>query len=178
MASPHVLTPPAGLSRRVPNAPAQLVRALRDEHAVLEDLVETLDRQRKAVARDDIDAVNDTVFAAHRLLAAYREARSRRKSAVIVACGGGEGRVEDLPHALGDGFTEIERKASEDLRSAARRLVAAVDMNRQLLQSAMSSGDAFLRVLTGGAAAPQAYAPATRAAGAAAAAPRLMDLRG
>jgi hypothetical protein len=108
-------------------APGHLVRALRDEHAVLEDLVLTLERQRGAVARDDIDAVNDSVFAAHRLLGAYREARTRRRSVVIVACGGGEGSIEDLGQAMGAPLTDAERLASDDLRSAARRLVRSVD---------------------------------------------------
>ena len=164
-------------------APGHLVRALRDEHAVLEDLVSTLERQRSAVARDDIDAVNDSVFAAHRLLGAYREARTRRRSVVIVACGGGEGSVDDLSHARGAPFSEAERTASEDLRSAARRLVAAVDQNRKLLQAAMSSGDAFFRLLTGAGPATQAYPSSNRSAAsasvaAAAVGPRLMDLRG
>jgi len=138
------------VSRRAAAVPGHLVRALRDEHAVLEDLGATLERQRTAVASDDIDAVNDSVFAAHRLLGAYREARSRRRRAVIVACGGGEGSIEALSSALGASFSEVERSATEDLRSAARRLVAAVDTNRLLLQAAMTAGDGFFRALTGG----------------------------
>ena len=177
MASPHVLTPSPVAAPRRTNGSA-LLRALRDEHAVLDELVATLERQRRAVARDDIEAVNDTVFAAHRLLASYREARSRRRTAVIAACGGGEGSVEDLPQALGERFTEAERLATEELRAAARTLVAGVEMNRQLLQSAMSSGDAFLRVLTGSGAAPSGCPAPARAHGAPTAAPRLMDLRG
>ena len=141
---------PVPVTRNAATVPGHLVRALRDEHAVLEDLGATLERQRKAVARDDIDAVKDSVFAAHRLLGAYREARSRRRSAVIVACGGGEGSVEALSSTLGASFSEVERSATEDLRSSARRLVAVVDMNRLLLQAAMASGDGLLRVLTGG----------------------------
>lgn len=138
----------------------QLARALRDEHTVLEDLLATIERQRRAVARDDIDAVNDSVFAAHRLLSAYREARSRRRRAVILACGGGDGSVEDLSRSRGARVTEIERTASEALRDAARRLVDAVGVNRRLLQAAMSSGDTFLHLLT------------------ATAGPRLVDPRG
>ena len=182
MASPNVVqlpSPPAARSASL--APGLLVRALRDEHAVLEDLVATLERQRRAVAQDDIDAVNDSVFAAHRLLGAYREARSRRRSAVIVACGGGEGSIEDLPAALGHQFSEQERRATEDLRGAAKRLVAAVDQNRRLLQAAMSSGDAFFKLLTGAGAnaAPQSYAPPVRGVLAApSGGPRLVDLRG
>lgn len=157
--------------------PGQLERALRDEHTVLEDLVATLDRQRRAVAKDDIDAVNDSVFAAHRLLSAYREARSRRRSAVSFVCGGGEGSVDDLPRALGIRMTDVERSASDDLRGAARRLVDAVDVNRRLLQAAMSSGDAFFRLLTGAGAVPEGYSPGARAA-TAGAGRRLVDQRG
>ncbi|MBL8995728.1 MAG: flagellar export chaperone FlgN [Gemmatimonadales bacterium] len=182
MASPSVLSMPMTASPAAPAPGAgQLTRALRDEHTVLEDLVSTLERQRKAVAKDDIDAVNDSVFAAHRLLSAYREARSRRRSAVMLACGGGEGSIDDLPRALGHRMTDVERTASDDLRDAARRLVDAVDVNRRLLQAAMSSGDAFFRLLTGVGAAPEGYGhgmghgarPAVAAAGA-----RLVDLRG
>ena len=171
---------PSPAARAGALAPGHLIRALRDEHAVLEDLVETLERQRRAVSRDDIEAVNDSVFAAHRLLGAYREARSRRRSVVIVACGGGEGSMEDLTNVAGTPLTEGEQTASDELRAAARRLVAAVDQNRKLLQAAMSSGDAFFRLLTGAGNAPQAYPTQGRpaAAAAAAAGPRLMDLRG
>lgn len=184
MPSSTALKMPSSAARAGALSPGHLVRAMRDEHAVLEDLVTTLERQRGAVSRDDIDAVNDSVFAAHRLLSAYREARTRRRSVVIVACGGGEGSIEDLSHALGTPLSDAERAASEDLRSAARRLVAAVDQNRKLLQAAMSSGDAFFRLLTGAGAATQAYPTTNRASTAAAAVaaaavgPRLMDLRG
>lgn len=160
-------------------APGHLIRAMRDEHAVLEDLVMTLERQRLAVTRDDIDAVNDSVFAAHRLLSAYREARTRRRSVVTVACGGGEGSLEDLDLAPGVLLSDDERLARTDLRLAARRLVSAVDQNRKLLQAAMSSGEAFFRILTGAAGAAQSYPSAVRpAAVAVASAHRLMDLRG
>ncbi len=180
MAAPLAVRPISTTPRSGVLAPGHLVRALRDEQTVLEELVATLERQRRAVATDDIDTVNDTVFAAHRLLGAYREARARRKSAVIVACGGGEGSVEDLPQALGDQLTEGERRAADELRSAARRLVSAVDQNRRLLQSAMSSGDQLFKLLTGAGAGavPQSYAPANRAAPTAPTGPRLMDLRG
>lgn len=49
---------PAGSAAAL--SPGHLLRALRDEHAVLEDLVATLERQRGAVSRDDIEAVNDS----------------------------------------------------------------------------------------------------------------------
>ncbi|MCE9602271.1 MAG: flagellar protein FlgN [Gemmatimonadetes bacterium] len=184
MSTPAAVPMSSSAARAGTLAPGHLVRALRDEHAVLEDLVLTLERQRSAVARDDIDAVNDSVFAAHRLLGAYREARTRRRSVVIVACGGGEGSIEDLGQAIGTPLSDAERLASDDLRSAARRLVRAVDQNRKLLQAAMSSGDAFFRLLTGAGAATQAYptanrtAPNAAAVAASAVGPRLMDLRG
>jgi len=170
---------PSTAARTGALAPGHLIRAMRDEHAVLEDLVTTLERQRRAVTRDDIDAVNDSVFAAHRLLSAYREARTRRRSVVTVACGGGEGSLEDLDLAPGVLLSDDERLARTDLRLAARRLVAAVDQNRKLLQAAMSSGEAFFRILTGAAGAAQSYPSAVRPASVAvASAHRLMDLRG
>lgn len=170
-----VLPPPMEFAPTLESG--HLARALREEQAVLDDLVATLERQRCAVAIDDIDAVNDSVFAAHRLLGAYREARNRRRSVVILLCDGGEGSVDDLPRVLGTRLTDVERNASEMLRAAARRLVGTVEQNRRLLQAAMASGDAFFRVLTGAGAAPEGYAPPSRSA-----APhvghRLVDLRG
>ncbi len=173
--SSSVLSPPIDVAPGLDSG--HLARALRDEQAVLDDLVATLERQRSAVAIDDIEAVNDSVFAAHRLLGAYREARSRRRSVVIFLCEGGEGSVDDLPRVLGTRLTDSERTASEMLRAAARRLVGTVEQNRRMLQAAMTSGDAFFRVLTGTGATPEGYAPPSRAA-----APhvghRLVDLRG
>jgi hypothetical protein len=72
-------------SDRVPVTPtgatvAALADALRSEARLLGDLVNIMHLQRASVARDDIDGVDDSVFATHRILVTLGEARRRRRS--------------------------------------------------------------------------------------------------
>src|SRR5215207_5907568 len=64
------------------HAPATLlalVDALGSERRLVDELTATMRRQRAAVAVDDLQAVDDSVFATHRLLATLGQARQRRK---------------------------------------------------------------------------------------------------
>src|SRR5690242_5899551 len=58
-----------------PAAREALLDALRSERKLLDELVSTLRRQRSAVGTDDLQAVDDSVFATHRILATLGQAR-------------------------------------------------------------------------------------------------------
>ncbi|HEX7241884.1 MAG TPA: hypothetical protein VF263_16500, partial [Longimicrobiaceae bacterium] len=57
-----------------------LVDALASERRLLDELVAIMRRQRSAVGVDDLEGVDDSVFATHRVLLTLNEARRRRRS--------------------------------------------------------------------------------------------------
>jgi hypothetical protein len=128
-----------------------LSRALRDERTVVADLEAALTRQRHALIADDADAVRDSVFAAHRLLAAYREARSRRRNAVLLASRGGADLVEALALCATPQVSEDARTESEALVSAGRRALESIATNLRLLRPSPTAEGARRPASEGGA---------------------------
>ena len=128
---------------------AALGEALHSEARLLADLIAIMRRQRDAVARDDLDAVDDSVFSTHRVLLTLCEARRRRRA---------------LNHKLGEGddlsLSGIEDffvgEAPEALREAvalvtreARLLQREVEINRRVLRGAIDSADQYVRTMCG-----------------------------
>lgn len=138
---------PFTLDRAGSTADDPLARAFDDERAIIDDLHATLLRQRSAVATDDLDEINATVFAAHRLLGAHREARLNRRRAVDTACQRDGATLDDLDEAVGLRLSDRAREAREQLRASAQRLHESVAVNRELLQAAMIAGDTLMRLL-------------------------------
>ncbi len=147
---------------------AALGEALHSEARLLADLIAIMRRQRDAVARDDLDAVDDSVFSTHRVLVTLGEARRRRRA---------------LNHKLGEGddlsLSGIEDffvgEAPEALREAvalvtreARLLQREVEINRRVLRGAIDSADQYVRTMCGVTATPAAGYPAAAVAGGAA----------
>ncbi len=125
-----------------------LTRAFDAERAILDDLHAALLRQREAVAVDDLEGINATVFAAHRLLGMYREARANRRRVVQLLCEREGVRVEELEAHLGDRLSPAARAALEAVRSSAQRLQDGVAVNRELLQAAMLAGDQLVKAIS------------------------------
>ena len=145
--------PPA----RMPSA-EMLADAMASEVALLEELISVMLRQRETVAENDLQALDDTVFATHRVLGTLGEARRRRR-----ALNGMLGEREDLPlesldDILGDRMTESLRLVRSTLLDAAKRLSREVAINRHVLRGALASGDSYLRTLAGAPATPT-YTP-------------------
>jgi hypothetical protein len=63
--------------------------ALVSERKLLDDLIAQMRRQRAAVAADNIEGVDDSTFATHRILATLGQARTRRRQ-LNVLLGGSE----------------------------------------------------------------------------------------
>ena len=75
-----------------------LTDALATERRLLDELIGVMRRQRAAVGDDDLQSVDDSVFATHRVLVTLNEARRRRRSLNTLI-----GQREDLGiHALDD----------------------------------------------------------------------------
>jgi flagellar biosynthesis/type III secretory pathway chaperone len=147
---------------------AALVNALRDEAKLLESLAAIMRAQRDAVGTDDIDAVDQSVFATHRVLVNLNEARRRRRQLNHLLGEGDDLSVPALEEFFGGEPPADVRAAADQLADAGRRLQREVEINRRVLRQAIERGDRHVRVLAG--ASPDAAAPRTGGA--------LLDRRG
>jgi hypothetical protein len=143
---------------------AALVDAHHSERKLIDDLTGIMRRQRSAVAEDDLQGVDDSVFATHRVLVTLGEARRRRRTLNNLLAGADEVDARELAEAFGGEIPPALREAREQLRGAASALAREVDVNRRVLREALASGDEHMRRLVGAELPRADYAPATAAA--------------
>ena len=161
-ASPsHALVPTAGLppvvrtmrptpvSHTLGSATA-LVDALRDEARLLDALATIMRAQRNAVGTDDIDAVDQSVFATHRVLVNLNEARRRRRQLNQLLGESDDLSVPALEAFFGGEPPADVRAAADHLADAGRGLQREVEINRRVLRQAIERGDRHVRTLAGG----------------------------
>ena len=132
-----------------PAALEALANAVTSEVRLLEDLIGIMRRQRKAVASDDLQGVDDSVYATHRVLVTLGEARRRRRSLNKIV-----GGTEDLPlraldSALGEHMTDEVRYARDGLQAVALTLSQEVEINRQVLREALAAGNDYVQAIYG-----------------------------
>lgn len=130
---------------------ASLVDAHHTERRLLDDLIGIMCRQRSAVAADDLQGVDDSVFATHRILVTLGEARRRRRALNTIVGGSDELDSTALTDAFGGSIPQPLQDAREALRSAAADLAREVDVNRRLLREALANGEEYVRRLLGSA---------------------------
>jgi hypothetical protein len=138
-----------------------LTDALRTERKLLDELIAVMRRQRDAVGHDDLQSVDDSVFATHRVLVTLSEARRRRRTLNTLI-----GQREDLgihllDEVLGPRMTQGLRDARDELHDAARLLSREVAINRRILRDALAHGDEFAKTLAGVMQSPAYGAPAS-----------------
>ena len=126
-----------------------LADAMASEAKLIEELIAIMRRQRKAVGVDDLQAVDDSVFATHRVLVTLNEARRRRHALNRMLGEREDISVDALEDMLGNRMTERLRVLRDSLQTAARVLSQEVSVNRQVLRQALAGGDAYVRTLTG-----------------------------
>jgi hypothetical protein len=126
-----------------------LVDAMRAERRLLDELIAIMRRQRGAVSRDDLQAVDDSVFSTHRVLVTLNEARRRRRALHQMVANRDDASIHDLESVLGHRMTEVVRDARDGLRDTAQALAQEVAINRHVLREALSAGDQYVRTLTG-----------------------------
>jgi hypothetical protein len=160
-ASPsHALVPTAGLPpvvramRPTPVAhttgsATALVDALRDEARMLDSLAAIMRAQRDAVGTDDIDAVDQSVFATHRVLVNLNEARRRRRQLNQLLGESDDLSVPALVDFFGGEPPMEVRAAADHLADAGRALQREVEINRRVLRQAIERGDRYVRTLAG-----------------------------
>jgi FlgN protein len=148
---------PTYAPKYAPSAPRRetAVEVLSDvlgtERRLLEELMLVMQKQRAAVAADDLQALDDSVFATYRVLATLGEARRRRKSVNRLLGGAEDMNVNDLEEILGDRATPTVIDARNALQDTAAALSREVDINKQVLRTAMDNGNDYVQKLFGAA---------------------------
>lgn len=156
---------PAAVPAALPLSVDALAAALRDETRLLGELGTIVRRQREGVAREDVEAVDDSVFAAHRLLRTIGEARRRRRSLLEVLTGAGDVGIHELDSALGARMSAALRAARDELYATANALSREIALNRRILQEALRAGDEYMRTLCGAPSQSAVYDAGARPAG-------------
>ena len=132
---------------------AALLDALRTEQRLVDDLAAIMRRQRAAVGGDDLETVDDTVFATHRLLATLGQARLRRRQLGRLVAGSDDVPIRHLrEHAVAiadEPRSGALRDACDALLAGATALAREVDINRRVLREALAGGEAHVRTLRG-----------------------------
>lgn len=126
-----------------------LVDALVSEKRLIEELNTIMLRQREAVAADDLQSVDDSVYSVQRVLFTLGEARKRRRAINERLGFEADIPLRELLESLGARATDTLRTAREGLQTAARALSREVSVNRQVLREALAEGDEYVRALTG-----------------------------
>lgn len=139
----------APITPRRETAVEVLSDVLGTERRLLEELISVMQKQRAAVASDDLQSLDDSVFATYRVLATLGEARRRRKSVNRLLGGAEDMNVNDLEEILGDRATPAVIAARDALQNAAVSLSREVDINKQVLRSAMDNGNDYVQKLFG-----------------------------
>ncbi len=116
-----------------------LLDAIDSERRLIDELAAVMRRQRAAVAADDLQSVDDSVFATHRILLTLNEARRRRHALNRLFGDPGDGEARTLEELLGDRMTDELRQARANLQIAAVSLSAEVETNRQVLRQALAT---------------------------------------
>lgn len=126
-----------------------LADAVNSEVRLLEDLIGIMRRQRKAVSSDDLQGVDDSVYATHRVLITLGEARRRRRSLNQLIDGTEDLPLKRLDEILGSRMTDELRFARDGLHAAALTLAREVEINRQVLREALAAGNDYMRTIYG-----------------------------
>jgi hypothetical protein len=126
-----------------------LTDALVTERRLLDELITVRRRQRSAVGDDDLQSVDDSVFATHRVLVTLNEARRRRRNLNTLIGQREDLGIHALEDVLGSRMTPALREARDQLHDAARSLSHEVSLNRRILREALAHGDAYARTLAG-----------------------------
>lgn len=137
-----------------PAAIDALADALSAERKLIGELTDVMLRQRSAVGADDLQGVDDSVFATHRLLLTLGEARKRRRGINTLLGWREDAGVKQLEDLLGDAMSPRLRIERDELQSAARHLSREIEINRRVLREALANNEGLVRAMCGAPAAP------------------------
>lgn len=124
-----------------------LSHALTAERQLIDELTQVILRQRAAVGVDDLPAVNDSVFATHRLLIALAEVRKRRRSLTRLFGYDGESATDSVRSSMTTQMPLQLRREHTALRQAARQLSKEIGVNRRLLRRLLDTNESGATVV-------------------------------
>jgi hypothetical protein len=117
-----------------------LTDVLRSECRLLQELLAVMQRQREAVAGDDLQAVEESVYATHRVLHTLGEARRRRRTINRLLGESDDLSIRSLDDVLSTQMSEELRGVRDELELLAQALAIEVDLNRRVLRGALTEG--------------------------------------
>jgi hypothetical protein len=120
------------------------------ERRLLDDLVRVLVAQRKGISSDDLDALDESVFAAHRVIRTLGEARQRRRALLQLVGLDMDLPLRDLETVLGANATADLCTARNELLDAASRVAGALSVNRHVVDGALALGESIFAAALGG----------------------------
>jgi hypothetical protein len=128
----------AAVAQRAETPVDSLADALATERRLLEELIGVMRRQRDAIDSDDLQAIEDSVFATHRVLVTLNEARRHRRTLYTLIGQEQDLAIHALDEVLGTRMTAELRAARDELHDAARALSREVSTNRSRLRDTLA----------------------------------------
>ena len=134
-------TTPNGNAARGATGPivAALSDVLRSEARLLRELAIVMHSQKEALASTDTQAVEDSVYAIHRVLHTLSTARERRRSINRILTSSAEVGIGEFERVLGAEMTPELKAACDDLRTSADELGGMLDDTWLALRTAASA---------------------------------------
>jgi hypothetical protein len=117
-----------------------LIEALERETRLLLELAVVLRRQRDGFFAQDAQAVDDSIFAVHRVMRTLEEARRRRRAVLRIVAGHEDVPVRELERALGSRVTPALAGARDRLQDVVRLVERDIARNRVVLRDAVPDG--------------------------------------
>lgn len=136
---------------------ASLKDALQTERRLLDELVRVMVLQRESIAADDLQAIDESVFSAQRVLRTLQEARRRRRTLLELIGVDRDLPLRELEHRVGPAVSQGLSDSRDALLAAAETLSRELTSNRQVIHGALTIGEQLLRVFTGTAERPILY---------------------
>jgi flagellar biosynthesis/type III secretory pathway chaperone len=128
---------------------ALLIVTLDTECRLLGDLTTILTQQRQGVSADNMKEVEDSVFAAHRVMGTLHEAQRRRRLLVELLTGTQTTSLADLDEALGSDQAQALMDVRSRITRQARTLAREIRINKRVLDGAMEQGNRLMIALRG-----------------------------
>lgn len=155
-------TPLAGADRSAILADGcrRLTRALDTERRAIDELRQSLGRQRSAVAGNDAGALEQSADQVARAVTTLGEARRTRGEIMRALTGDADTTFPQLERVIGQALPTALQEARAAVLGAARSAASDVAINQHVLRRAVHAGDLFLQRLFSSMADPMpVYAP-------------------
>lgn len=142
------------------NGPSRLeglTDALHTERRLLDQMARVLRRQREGISTDDLAVLDESVYSAQRVLLTLQQARRRRRTLMTLLGGAEDTPLGELEAALGPSVSPSLSTARDQLVEAAERLGRELEVNRRVIDGAISVGDELIALFMGPPPSPELY---------------------